>query len=320
MHIIIDGDPFMYRIGFASESHCYLAVFTNAQGKLEQKYFSPLDGKTAYARLNEFMERNPKWDLLDKKKVVEPEPLAHCLGTLKRAVNGTVEACLSHFGVKKEDARVSLLIRGEGNFREKVATMKEYKVSRKDAEKPYWFEKMRKYLIEWQGARPVNGHEADDECSILAFDARAFNMPYVVCSIDKDLDQIPGWHYDYARKIFYHQDAWEGKSVLWQQCLSGDGTDDIPGIYRIGTARAQKLVDTWYEDFDARADLQALDMYMWDKILETWTEAFEKHGAERYAPCDTPEEAALETARLVFMLRYSGQLWTPPGEPDEVIR
>jgi 5'-3' exonuclease len=157
--------------------------------------------------------------------------------------------------------------------------------------------------------------EADDECSI-----QARNSDGVIATIDKDLDQIPGKHYDYKRKVFYEIDPYEAMEFFYKQAITGDATDNIPGAYKMGKAAADRRIGQAVEEieYDWEDKPEAFESRLWEEVLKVYRESANKkncpYGAEE------AERVALETARLVKLLEYEDQLWAPPGQPDESIQ
>src|SRR5690606_5655312 len=136
---------------------------------------------------------------------------------------------------------------------------------------------------------------------------------YVVCTIDKDLDQIPGHHYDYKKHVHYEVPDEEAERWFWVQALSGDATDNIPGCYRMGTKTAERIIDQAYDDWQP-ARHGSRQAFIWDRILREYREAEIKYGTKcAWVGKDiTSEAAAVETARLVFMQVKAGKCWEPP--------
>jgi len=159
----------------------------------------------------------------------------------------------------------------ENNFRYKVDP--EYKANRTQP-KPKWYNEIKEYLMLEHGAKVAYGMEADDALGINQTDET------ILCTIDKDLDQIPGKHYKWAiwrngsiitPSSLYTVTDYEGRSFLWQQMLIGDVSDNIKGIPKIGKVKAKNLLeglpledmedivrlkyqktypDTWEQEFD----------------------------------------------------------------------
>lgn len=127
---------------------------------------------------------------------------------------------------------------GEGNFRENVATIRRYKGKRNRAERPFWFEGVYRYLRYDLGAEVAQGREADDSIACAAGGEGS-----VVCSRDKDLLQLPGWHYQWPgwkqpeKPPFYLSEI-DGLRNFYSQLLTGDVADNIPGLYNVGPKSA----------------------------------------------------------------------------------
>ena len=154
---------------------------------------------------------------------------AICLGRVTTLVNEIVYDYL-----QCEDYKA--YITGKGNFRNELAVTEPYKGNRKDAKKPVHYEAIRKHL-QRLGAELVEGQEADDAVAIEA----TTNGGWIV-SIDKDLDQVPGWHYNFVKHEEYYVTEEEGLRNLFTQVLTGDRIDNIIGLKGIGPKKAEKLL------------------------------------------------------------------------------
>lgn len=67
--------------------------------------------------------------------------------------------------------------------------------------------------------------------------------PCVICSVDKDLLQIPGKHYNFVKKEFCEISEIEGLRNFYKQMLIGDPADNIFGVKGIGKVKAANLID-----------------------------------------------------------------------------
>lgn len=130
----------------------------------------------------------------------------------------------------------------KSNFRYKENPL--YKANRKDKPKPIHLEACRRFLTEEWGAVTVVGAEADDALSI-AQDKEGVDGVYetVICSIDKDLLQVPGFHYNFVRKEFSQVSYIGGIKFFYKQMLIGDTVDYIQGVVGLGKAKAAKIID-----------------------------------------------------------------------------
>jgi len=136
----------------------------------------------------------------------------------------------------------------ENNFRHKLYPF--YKAGRKQ-EKPTHYEFLKEHLITKWGAEIAHGMEADDALGIGQTnwsDHPAVDS--VICSIDKDLLQVPGKHYNFVRDEWFEIDMEEGKRRFYTQLLTGDSTDNIRGCRGIGPVKAGKALAGLSEEAD----------------------------------------------------------------------
>jgi 5'-3' exonuclease len=64
----------------------------------------------------------------------------------------------------------------------------------------------------------------------------------IMCSVDKDLRQIPGIHYDYQKNKFIIVDEETAIYNLAIQMIMGDAADCIPGLRGYGPKKAENLI------------------------------------------------------------------------------
>lgn len=136
-----------------------------------------------------------------------------------------------------------------------------YKATRKQA-KPQYFGDCFEYLVKQWKATVVEDIEADDALGI----AMTQNPDGVVCTIDKDLNQIPGWHYNWRKFSMYHVDAEQGERFLWEQMLIGDTADNILGVRGIGPKKAKVILDESDNYADTVLELYAEKGGGWDEF------------------------------------------------------
>lgn len=173
-----------------------------------------------------------------------------------------------------------LHLTGKGNFRDDYAVTLPYKGNRKGTEKPKHYNLLRNYLeMSWR-ATVNNGIEADD---MLAMRQEYLGDYSVIVTLDKDLDQVKGWHYNFAKKNLYYLEQAEADFRFYKQFLTGDTVDNIQGVHGIGPKKADKLLEG-----KTAAE-------MWDVVVEHL-------GMER----------AMENGHLLYMLRHGEDKFTPP--------
>lgn len=164
-----------------------------------------------------------------------------CLGRVTKLVNKIV-----YQDLKCDDYKA--YITGKGNYRNELAVTEPYKGNRKDAKRPVHYDAIRTHL-QRLGAELVEGSEADDAVATEATKTGGW-----IVSIDKDLDQVAGWHYNFVKHEEYYVTEEEGLRNLFTQVLTGDRTDNIIGLKGIGPKKAEKLLQdckTEREYYDA---------------------------------------------------------------------
>lgn len=179
-----------------------------------------------------------------------------------------------------------LHLTGFNNFRNQYAVTAPYKGNRKGNDKPVHYHVLRDYLIQSWGAVVNDGIEADD---MLAIRATELGDDSVIVTLDKDLDQVVGWHYNFAKKIKYYVKDDEAVLNFYKQFLTGDTVDNIVGAYRIGPKTADKLLRDKTES------------EMWEIILE-----------------HLGEDRAIENGHLLYMLRTKDDYFKVPESGSKV--
>lgn len=135
-----------------------------------------------------------------------------------------------------------------GNFREQLATIKPYKGNRDEKNKPVYYKEMKEYMYDKWNAIPVKGQESDDAIGIEQFDNP--DKYTVICSIDKDMKIIPGWHYNWVKDELTYQTINDANLFLFYQMMVGDPVDNIPGINKVGIKTANKIIEENGRDLD----------------------------------------------------------------------
>jgi hypothetical protein len=142
-----------------------------------------------------------------------------------------------------------MAVKGEGCFRKMLYP--DYKMNRHGSSAPQRYlnnfvPSIRQLAVAEGIAVAANMREADDLMRTWAEEARAAGVPYIICSIDKDLRCIPGkhyvMHYDEKKKGILNIDEDTARRFYYEQLLKGDPTDNIPGVPRVGEVKAAKLI------------------------------------------------------------------------------
>lgn len=158
------------------------------------------------------------------------------LGFHLQAVKRSMESILWNF---PDRSYTKVYIGGEGNFRHAVAFTKPYKGTRKQ-EKPKYYQEIREYLVERWGAEIVNGEEADD--AVGKWQWSHPDKSTCIVAQDKDLKTIPGWHYWWKLQKMEWITPRDANIFFLRQMLTGDNSDNIPGVPEIGDKTADKII------------------------------------------------------------------------------
>lgn len=178
---------------------------------------------------------------------------------------------------------VELWLSGKNNFRYDIYP--EYKANRITAKRPKYEQEVKKYLVDTWGAEWSEGCEADD---MLGVRCTELGDESTIATIDKDLDMIPGHHYNFVKKERYYQTP--EKAIYWfyYQCLVGDTADGIKGVPGIGPVKAKRILDacdseeglyqatrdqfSCYEEFEMTAKV----LWIWRTMGGIWTDKFKE--------------------------------------------
>lgn len=159
-----------------------------------------------------------------------------------------IDELLDNILTKTEATSYRAFLTGPNNFRKQIYP--EYKANRTQP-KPRHLEDLRVYSLEKLNAEiaPAN-LEADDALAINQTDET------IICSLDKDLLQVPGKHFSWEISgkgwnrpdTFTDQTELEGLRLFYKQCIKGDPSDNVKGIVGIGAKGADKLLDNCQTD------------------------------------------------------------------------
>lgn len=236
-----------------------------------------IDGDILMYRFAFSNEFNIQWDENTSSKVVQH--------TDARA---DIDDFIVNMAEKAQADKIRVALSSPTNFRKKVYP--EYKSNRKDAPKPEMLKFLRDHLIANYHTLAEDELEGDD---IMGITATTFPDDYVIASIDKDLKQIPGIHYNWNTAEFDEVSYEQADFNFYMQALMGDPTDGYPGCPKIGPVKAEKILRNSTDP--------------WKAILET------------YAEKGLDENYALTMARVARILRKDDYnldtkeviLWTP---------
>ena len=210
--------------------------------------------------------------------------------------------------VEADDFTCYLTSTDRSNFR--FTLYPEYKGHRTKP-KPKYYDFLRQVLVEDYAAEVVSGVEADDSLGIAQIanwwgdgkpkgtNQSDFNIikgpQTVICTIDKDLDMIPGWHYNFVKeRKYYISDLEAYRSFYWQVLVGDKASDNIDGCPDIGKVKATKYLEG-----------STCEKEMYDLVVRKYKEAFVYKGVN----------ALWLAGQLLWIRRVPDQGWTrPTGE------
>lgn len=172
---------------------------------------------------------------------------------------------------------------GKQNYRFDIAKTAPYKGTRV-SEKPKHLGIIRQYMIDAWAFSVQEYQEADDAIGIRAYSLG--EEDYVICSIDKDLDNIRGKHYNFVKNEHYTITEEVAIKNFYRQVLTGDRVDNVPGLAGIGPKKADKIL----KDCVTEAELFNAVLAAYDGDIDRMT----------------------EMAQLLWIRRKEGELWQPP--------
>lgn len=302
-YLVIDADSMVYAAAHSVEKNYYAVI--GARGDHAADYGADL----SYADAKDFISKYGGGTLYKRTEIGSKDSAIDCLRGILSQVQGDVER---HLGTRRVKIRV--LLTGYGNFRERLASMIRYKFNRVETKKPHHYGTLRKYLVDEVGAELIHWYEADDECAI----EQTLHPACIVSSIDKDLLQVPGLHY-IPNKGFMSVSEKSGILRFYTQALMGDSTDGIPGCYRIGETKAKATAFEVAAECESKGEgLAMLERRLWARVTLAYHTSLAKYGPDKCGYEDAAA-AALETARLVYLLRErpsdpaNPTLWEPPA-------
>lgn len=182
----------------------------------------------------------------------------------------------------------TLYLTGSDNFRKKIYP--EYKANRKDKPRPKWLQACREFLVTSWNATVCDGIEADDAMGINQ------TSDTIICSLDKDMLQVPGNHYNWVRDETTFITPDKGLHNFWMQMIVGDVADNITGIRGLGPVKAAKILDlhTW-NNYEVTEEL---DLAYYNTVRDLYKD----------------DERMHINAKCLWILREEDGIWLTPDE------
>ena len=189
---------------------------------------------------------------------------------------------------------------GDDNYRMQYGTEEfPYKGNRKDTRKPKHYDALRDYAVRKLDAIVVDGQEADDALGIAAV-----QHGHGIATLDKDLMGVPGWHYTWAGKkqgVFIVTEE-EADRFFYKQLLTGDSTDNIPGLFkRVGMKATDKVLSP--------IDDMVSTKEMFEYVRGVYHEGYDACGICPDDKVEVVDDWLMKQARCLWIRREENELW-----------
>ena len=195
---------------------------------------------------------------------------------------------------------VQVYLGGSRNFRDEIWAG--YKANRTQP-KPNHLSNVRAAISGVFKTEICDGIEADDG---LAINATRVGEHAVIATIDKDLLQVPGWHYQWEfggttstgkqwnrPAVFQFISPFMGLRRFYNQLILGDGADNIPGF----DGKTRSTCPQFIQKLMLPLEDMTTEKEMYDYVCTLYTDMNIMH----------------RNAQLLYILREEGVYWTPPS-------
>jgi hypothetical protein len=252
-------------------------------------------------------------------EVGDPLPMEMCWAALQNRIQSILDA------TNADQYTIYLSSSEIPTWRYDTATILPYKGNRQGQEKPYHYDTLKMNLINTYNTEEVEFNEADDAISMAQYadmervqgqvcaEEFASELNTVICSRDKDLNMVPGWHYSWPsgrspEKPMWFQTKVEGLRCFYKQLLTGDPTDNILGLHGVGPK--SKLI-TYLDECNT-------EWVMFNHVLDCYRQRFGNYALKFMTEngqllwmMDTPDPAKRWSA-YNMVVRHSGDVSDEP--------
>lgn len=281
--VFVDGDVIVYRCGFAAERNTYR--HTDSEGNVVEV--------SSHKELRALKEERGEGTV---EKIHHVEPVEFALANVKNQLEQIQAEVADGFDVDVRRLHPIVMLSGPDNFRNDVATIRPYKGGRDPDHKPVHGPAILDFLDKKYDTMYSVNEEADDMMGYMQVAAMERAEQTCIATIDKDLDMIPGTHFNFMHNNFYYVEQEDADRFFYTQLLTGDSTDNIEGIPRMGPKKAEVFRQAWQkEKFSVNG--------MYSSVRNVYEEHFGPNA----------DEVLLENARLLWIRRKPDEMWTPPA-------
>jgi 5'-3' exonuclease len=166
--------------------------------------------------------------------------------------------------------------------------------------KPKHYQALKDFLLEKYECKQEVGQEADDGMGI------AQTEDTVICSIDKDMMQVPGHHFNFVKWTKHFITEEEGTLFFYKQLLIGDTVDNIKGVTGIGKGKAGKLLDPLLGESEEVLFNRTRETYI-DWLKKEWADQEWGEFQEKQV-----DNIMLLNGRLLKIRTEENELWEIP--------
>lgn len=228
MKLYIDTDPYVYKIAFAAQPNCYWVQGLDFETKKEATLFCKEEGVDLEEIEKESFLFSPKY----VRQFVKAQ-LRNIVSNANLALN--LEMC--------EQVEIEPIWCMSSKQNNRMMIDKNYKANRPPP--PRWRDFVKNEIASYVVPEVRVGLEADD--LVAYWHSLEPEGESCILSIDKDLNNIPGWHYNPDKDLAYYINKEEAQYNFMLQFLTGDSSDNIPGCKGIGDIKGRKLLDQFIE-------------------------------------------------------------------------
>lgn len=282
--ILLDADVLVYWSAFAAQKtsyDCMVQSITEHPLQGVRKLFPNAKDRDAWMKENNLTKAQ-----VHSEPVVDVMPEAMALKLASQRWDDVVAAA--------GGGKVEAYLTGTGNYRDKYAVTKPYKGNRAQ-EKPIHYEAVRSYFA--GRSEIVSGMEADDAIGVRSTQLAG---AAIIASIDKDMNMLPGRHYDWGKGIRFTISEDDAQLFFMAQVIAGDSTDNIQGIPGWGLKGALKEL----RRVNSRSNRWAVVRAAYDDAAKP---------ADKKTPALLPmgaDTTLTEMGILVWIQRHPDQLWS----------
>lgn len=267
--LLIDGDGLVYWAAFAAQ---FTRRFVEFEGT-EESFDTHVELKQwAFDNALDWRDLEVTRQIVDRGERV-------ALG----AFDNIMASIFGSLGVEDYE----LYLTGKGNYR--LLLYPQYKGNRDGRDQPIHKQAVTDHAIARWDAVVVDGMEADDMLCIRATELDYNDWETTVVSEDKDMLTFPGNKYSPKKDLWQFVDPYDADLNFYCQMLTGDSSDNIPGVRGIGPKKAYEILRECNRD------------------IEMWLKVRELHEEAGYS-----EKFSITIAKLLYMLRSETDVWSPP--------